>query len=98
MCGIAGMFVREDADTVDRDTLARMTAALRHRGPDQSGLYLGRRVGLASARLSIVGVDGGVQPIGNEDGTLWIVFNGEAFNYLELKDDLRREQDRARHR
>lgn len=98
MCGIAGMFVRDGSDTVDRDTLARMTAALRHRGPDQSGLYLSPRVGLGSTRLSIVGVDGGVQPIGNEDGTLWIVFNGEAFNYLELKEELRQRGHRFRTR
>ena len=98
MCGITGTFVRRDGPPVDREVLARMTAALHHRGPDESGIYLGPRVGLGSTRLSIIGVQGGVQPIGNEDGTLWIVFNGEAFNYLELKEDLAARGHRFRTR
>ena len=88
MCGIAGILALRDSTTIQEDTLVRMISALRHRGPDESGVYVSPRVGLANARLSIIGIDGGTQPIGNEDGTLWIVFNGEAFNYIELKAEL----------
>lgn len=65
--------------------LRQMLALLRHRGPDQAGIYVDDAVGLGSTRLSILDVDGGQQPIGNEDGTLWIVFNGEIYNYRELR-------------
>lgn len=65
-----------------------MLAMLRHRGPDQFGLYLDEHVGLGSARLSIIDLGGGQQPIGNEDGILWIVYNGEVFNHKELRADL----------
>lgn len=66
----------------------RMVGALDHRGPDETGLYLDDSIGLGHARLSIIDLSGGSQPIHNEDGTLWIVYNGEIFNYLELKEDL----------
>jgi asparagine synthase (glutamine-hydrolysing) len=65
-----------------------MIAPLRHRGPDQSGVYLDDAVALGNLRLSIIGLGDGIQPIGNETGRLWIVYNGEAFNYIELKADL----------
>jgi asparagine synthase (glutamine-hydrolysing) len=61
---------------------------IRHRGPDQFGIYLGGTIGLGSARLSIIDLTTGQQPISNEDGTLWIVFNGEIFNYVELRPEL----------
>jgi len=70
------------------DNLGRMIGTLRHRGPDESGIYLDPAVGLASARLSIIDLPGGTQPIHNEDESLWIVYNGEVFNYLELREDL----------
>lgn len=70
------------------DQITAMIAPLRHRGPDQSGVYLDHRVALGNLRLSIIGLGDGIQPIANEDGTLWVVYNGEAFNYLELKSDL----------
>src|SRR6266704_505846 len=65
-----------------------MLAMIRHRGPDQFGIYLDRFAGLGSARLSIIDLSSGQQPISNEDGTLWIVFNGEIFNYRELRSEL----------
>ncbi len=65
-----------------------MLATIRNRGPDQFGIYLGRQVALGSARLSIIDLSGGQQPISNEDGSLWIVFNGEIFNYVELRPEL----------
>jgi len=66
----------------------QMLAMIRHRGPDQFGIYLDDRVGLGSARLSILDLSGGQQPISNEDESLWIVYNGEVFNYLELRPEL----------
>ena len=65
-----------------------MISPLRHRGPDESGVYLDGDAALGHLRLSIIGIDGGTQPIGNETGDLWIVYNGEAYNYIELKEDL----------
>ena len=65
-----------------------MIGALRHRGPDEFGLYRDHRAGLAHARLSIIDLDTGQQPMANEDGTLWVVFNGEIYNYLELRSEL----------
>lgn len=73
-----------------------MLAAIRHRGPDEFGIYLDDEVALGSARLSIVDLDGGQQPIGNEDGTIWVVFNGEIFNYLDFKPQLERAGHRFR--
>ncbi|HSB66559.1 MAG TPA: asparagine synthase (glutamine-hydrolyzing), partial [Anaerolineales bacterium] len=68
-----------------QDAMCRMLAMIRHRGPDGFGIYIDDRVGLGSARLSIIDLTGGDQPICNEDGTLWIVFNGEIFNYVEIR-------------
>jgi asparagine synthase (glutamine-hydrolysing) len=87
MCGIAGVCSSRTAK-IDRQALADMIAMVHHRGPDESGLYLGHSVGLASARLSIIDLSGGHQPLHNEDKSLWITFNGEIFNYLELRQEL----------
>jgi asparagine synthase (glutamine-hydrolysing) len=70
------------------DEIVSMISPLQYRGPDESGVYLDDGVALGHLRLSIIGLDGGTQPIGNENGKLWIVYNGEAFNYVELKQDL----------
>lgn len=88
MCGIAGICNLTRDDAPDESLLRRMLAAIRHRGPDEFGLYLDSITALGSARLSIVDLSGGQQPIANEDETLWIVFNGEIFNYRELRRDL----------
>lgn len=87
MCGIAGIFTRDDR-VPDLPLLERMISALSHRGPDGFGFFLENHIGLAHARLSIIDLDGGWQPIHNEDKTLWIIFNGEIFNYLELRAEL----------
>jgi asparagine synthase (glutamine-hydrolysing) len=73
---------------VEEESLRSMIEALSHRGPDDLGLFRDRGIGMASARLSIIDLEGGRQPIGNEDGTLWVVFNGEIFNYVELRPGL----------
>jgi asparagine synthase (glutamine-hydrolysing) len=87
MCGLAGVARREPRG-VAAETLDRMAAALRHRGPDGWGRYAGQRVGLAHVRLSIIDVGGGAQPLGNEDGSVLVVYNGEVYNYLELRTEL----------
>jgi len=88
MCGIAGIVHNHQDIPIDEGIVKRMLASIRHRGPDEAGLYTDRTVALGHVRLSIIGLDSGTQPIGNEDGSLWIVYNGEAFNYIELKEDL----------
>jgi asparagine synthase (glutamine-hydrolysing) len=88
MCGIAGICNLTRDDAPDESLLRRMLAAIRHRGPDEFGLYLDAVTGLGSARLSIVDLESGQQPITNENQTLWIVFNGEIFNYRELRREL----------
>lgn len=88
MCGIAGYYRLPLAPEKRRGLLERMIGTLAHRGPDGHGTYLDGDVGLAHARLSIIDVSGGQQPMCNEDGTVWITFNGEIFNYVELRADL----------
>jgi asparagine synthase (glutamine-hydrolysing) len=88
MCGIAGKFNFADGAPVSRDLIARMNVAQRHRGPDGCGEYFDRGVGLSHNRLSIIDVAGGHQPLSNEDGTVWIVFNGEIYNFPELRPRL----------
>ncbi len=88
MCGIAGVLNLRTSDPIAEGTIRRMLAMIRHRGPDQFGIYLDEEVGLGSARLSIIDLSTGQQPIANEDETLWIVFNGEIFNYVELRPEL----------
>ncbi|HHJ05931.1 MAG TPA: asparagine synthase (glutamine-hydrolyzing), partial [Anaerolineae bacterium] len=88
MCGIVGAVNLSPSEPTQEKTLRQMLAMIRHRGPDEFGVYLDKTIGLGSARLSIIDLGGGQQPIGNEDGTLWIVFNGEIFNYRELRPQL----------
>jgi asparagine synthase (glutamine-hydrolysing) len=95
MCGIVGI-VRPGGQSVEEDVLASMCDAIRHRGPDDDGFYLRDSVGLAMRRLSIIDLAGGKQPIANEDETAWIVFNGEIYNYLELRARLEKLGHRFR--
>jgi asparagine synthase (glutamine-hydrolysing) len=88
MCGIAGILNLKEAAPIDEHLLCRMMSAIRYRGPDESGIYIDPQAGLGHVRLSIIGLAGGGQPISNEDNSLWIVYNGEAFNYIELRGDL----------
>ena len=88
MCGIAGICHLSGPGRISPEDLTGMLGVVRHRGPDSSGIYLDDRVGLAHNRLSIIDLSEGVQPIHNEDETLWIVYNGEVFNYLELREEL----------
>ncbi len=89
MCGIAGIVaLRDAASPPSLEELEAMISALRHRGPDEFGAYRDRRAGLGHARLSIIDLATGQQPLANEDETLWVVFNGEIFNYVELRAEL----------
>ncbi|MCC7374240.1 MAG: asparagine synthase (glutamine-hydrolyzing) [Verrucomicrobiales bacterium] len=88
MCGIAGQFSPQSDPHQLADQANRALAMLRHRGPDQFGIYADASVALGNARLSIVDLDTGQQPIANEDESLWIVFNGEIFNHVELRAGL----------
>src|SRR5213594_3471922 len=96
MCGIVGIVHRERDRPVAPETLRRMCAAIRHRGPDDEGLFVDGGVGLGMRRLSIIDLSGGRQPIANEDGSKVIVFNGEIYNYRELRADLARRRHRFR--
>lgn len=84
MCGIAGI-ARRDPVGVDVRTLGRMAAAIQHRGPDGYGFMTGPRVGFAHVRLSIIDLAGGAQPLANEDGQVVVTYNGEVYNYRELR-------------
>lgn len=87
MCGITG-FVNADRRPASRELIERMNAAITHRGPDEDGFYLNENVALAMRRLSIIDLASGRQPIRNADGSKWIVFNGEIYNYQQIRADL----------
>ncbi len=95
MCGIAGI-LRLDGQSVEPTLLDRMIERVRHRGPDDCGTHTDKQVGLAHARLSIIDLASGGQPMHNEDRSVSIVFNGEIFNYLELRADLLQRGHRFR--
>jgi asparagine synthase (glutamine-hydrolysing) len=88
VCGICGLVVSPGAAPPDPLLVRRMIGRLSHRGPDGSGMYIDDRAALGHARLAIIDVQGGSQPLSNEDGSLWISFNGEIFNYVELAAQL----------
>lgn len=90
MCGICG-FLNFGQGRPDAAVVAKMVATMGHRGPDDRGVYCVDRLGLGHARLSIIDLGGGHQPMRNADGSLWITFNGEIFNYIELKKELERK-------
>src|SRR6188508_1350636 len=88
MCGIVGLAYRDSNRPVEREQVQRMCAAIKHRGPDDEGLFIEGAVGLGMRRLSIIDLSGGQQPIFNEDGSKVIVFNGEIYNYRDLRQRL----------
>src|SRR6516162_6384411 len=85
MCGIAGL-LRLDGSRADLNQISRMIARLDHRGPDDRGCRILGSAGLAHARLSVIDLQGGAQPMSSADGRLWITFNGEIFNFIELRE------------
>src|SRR5579863_9881907 len=88
MCGIAGKLYRDSEARMERSEIDRMLEPIAHRGPDSQGVYLDRNCGLGHARLSIIDVGGGGQPMANEDDSVWIVFNGEIYNFQPLREQL----------
>jgi asparagine synthase (glutamine-hydrolysing) len=88
MCGIAGTLRLRGVGRTSIEAAKRMAAALEHRGPDEQGCYRDDHATLVHTRLSIIDLATGQQPLSNEDGTLWVVFNGEIFNYVELREEL----------
>ena len=96
MCGIAGKVAAEGE--IDEILVERMCAAIRHRGPDSQGAFVGEGAGLGIRRLAIIDLETGDQPITNEDGTVVVILNGEIYNYRELRVDLERRGHRFRSR
>ena len=88
MCGITGLVHFDPHHPIEPALLGEMTYCLRHRGPDDQGYFIDENVGLGHRRLSVIDLTSGHQPIGNEEGTVWIVYNGEIYNYLELRREL----------
>ncbi len=89
MCGIAGIYNYHSAKEDSPGTsVTKMLSAIRHRGPDETGMYLGKNFGLGSVRLSIIDLVSGQQPLSDESGNYWIVYNGEIFNYPELRNEI----------
>src|SRR5687768_7566030 len=87
MCGIAGIMSANGRPVLE-DELRAMCAAMIARGPDDEGVYLDRGIGLAMRRLSIIDLQTGHQPVSNEDGSIWVVLNGEIYNFQELREEL----------
>lgn len=88
MCGITGKAYFDSSRNVHEAELKKMADSIRHRGPDDEGFYIDKNIGLGFRRLSIIDLKSGHQPLPNEDGSVWIVFNGEIYNYKELQEDL----------
>ena len=98
MCGICGIFHVDRTRRADRNALAAMNCRITHRGPDEEGFYLDENIGLAMRRLSIIDLKTGQQPVSNEDGSAWIVFNGEIYNHMDLRAELEARGHRIRSR
>ncbi len=88
MCGICGIFYQDRTRRVDRSTLASMNRQITHRGPDDEGLFVDGNVGIAMRRLSIIDVKSGHQPLSNETGDIWIVYNGEVYNHQDSRQKM----------
>jgi len=98
MCGICGIYNYGTGEPADRELVQRMNDSLVHRGPDDEGLFLAGPIALGQRRLSIIDVQGGHQPIANEDQTVWITYNGEIYNHPELMAELTQRGHRFRTR
>jgi asparagine synthase (glutamine-hydrolysing) len=88
MCGITGIFEYDGLTEIREELVHRMNETIVHRGPDDEGIFVGPGIGLGFRRLSIIDLAGGHQPIANEDGNIWVMLNGEIYNYPELRKEL----------
>ncbi|MEO9146703.1 MAG: asparagine synthase (glutamine-hydrolyzing) [Ginsengibacter sp.] len=91
MCGITGKIYLNKEKNIDSSELKKMTDTICHRGPDDEGFYINKNIGLGFRRLSIIDLNTGHQPLSNESGSKWIVFNGEIYNFMELRDMLKQK-------
>src|SRR5579862_8362851 len=98
MCGICGQFNFERNEPVEPELVHQMARTMVHRGPDDEGYFFDGAVGLGFRRLSIIDLSGGHQPMSDEGETVWVVFNGEIYNYLELRSELEGRGHRFRTR
>ena len=94
MCGICGIFNYGSKKDVDQALLRKMCDTIIHRGPDEEGYYSSGNIGLGMRRLSIIDLQTGQQPIHNEEKTIWVVNNGEIYNFQELREDLKKKGHR----
>lgn len=88
MCGICGTVKLEGGSPVSQSLLSAMCATIKHRGPDDEGIFVANTVGLGTRRLSIIDIEGGHQPLSNEDGSVWVTHNGEIYNFPDLRQEL----------
>ena len=88
LCGICGIFSFDNSIPVEQNTLEKMCRALKHRGPDDQGTLIDGNVGIGNRRLDVIDLKLGHQPMTNEDSTIWIVYNGETYNFMELRESL----------
>src|SRR5215831_3262388 len=88
MCGICGQFDFQGGAPVSRATVLAMAGTIAHRGPDDEGFYFSGSLGLGFRRLSIIDLAAGHQPMSDAENTVWVVFNGEIYNYKELREEL----------
>src|SRR5256885_15985921 len=88
MCGIAGIVTTDGLRSDERARLGAMRDVITHRGPDEAGIFADSHAGLAHRRLSIVDLAAGQQPLSNENGTIWVVFNGEIYNHADIRPEL----------
>src|SRR6266536_112769 len=98
MCGICGIYNFASQKPIVPELLQRMTNTMVHRGPDHGGYYRQDGIGMGMRRLRIIDLEGGDQPISNEDQTIWVIFNGEIYNHEELRSDLESRGHRVRTR
>src|SRR6202451_3343616 len=88
MCGICGIFEYERREKLSETLVHRMNRTMIHRGPDDGGVFVGPGIGLGHRRLSIIDLAGAPQPMSNEDETIWVLLNGEIYNYPDLRVEL----------
>src|SRR5438094_762286 len=96
MCGIAGQFNFERLEAVEPETIRRMARSIEHRGPDDEGYFLEGPIGFGFRRLSIIDLAGGHQPMSDSEQTVWVIFNGEIYNFKQLRVELEQHGHRFR--
>ena len=96
MCGITGQFNFQRREPVERETIVRMADSIAHRGPDDEGYFIAGPIGLGFRRLSIIDLSGGHQPMSDAEETVWVIFNGEIYNFKELRAELEERGHRFR--